>query len=60
MSLEPFLANPVATLRSLVFVPVFYLNTALFVVGGSFLLLGPRRYAMMGLKAHAIVSLWLL
>jgi 1-acyl-sn-glycerol-3-phosphate acyltransferase len=27
---------------------------------GSFLLLGPRRYAMMGLKAHAIVSLWLL
>lgn len=47
-------------LRSLVFVPLFYLNTALFVVLGSFLLLGPRRYAMMGLKAHAIVSLWLL
>lgn len=60
MSLNPLLANPLATLRSLAFVPVFYLNTALFVVGGSFLLLGPRRYAMMGLKAHAIVSLWLL
>ena len=60
MSLDPLLANPLATLRSLLFVPVFYLNTALFVVGGSFLLLGPRRYAMMGLKAHAIVSLWLL
>ena len=47
-------------LRSAIFVPVFYVTTALFVVLGSFLLLGPRRYAMMGLKAHAIVSLWLL
>jgi 1-acyl-sn-glycerol-3-phosphate acyltransferase len=47
-------------LRSTLFVPVFYINTALFVVLGSFLLLGPRRYAMMGLKAHAIVTLWLL
>jgi 1-acyl-sn-glycerol-3-phosphate acyltransferase len=47
-------------LRSILFVPVFYINTALFVVLGSFLLLGPRRYAMMGLKAHAIVTLWLL
>jgi 1-acyl-sn-glycerol-3-phosphate acyltransferase len=27
---------------------------------GSFLLFGPRRYAMMGLKAHAITTLWLL
>ncbi len=49
-----------ARLRSLIFVPVFYINTAIFVVGGSFLLLGPRRYAMAGLKVHAIVSLWLL
>ena len=47
-------------LRSFLFVPVFYLNTALFVVGGSFLLLGPRSWAMAGLRAHAIVSLWLL
>ncbi len=47
-------------LRSLLFAPVFYVNTALFVVLGSFLLFGPRRYAMMGLKAHAIVTLWLL
>ncbi len=47
-------------LRSLLFVPVFYINTALFVVLGSFLLFGPRRYAMMGLKAHAIASLWLM
>ena len=47
-------------LRSFLFVPVFYLNTAIFVVGGSFLLLGPRSWAMAGLRAHAIVSLWLL
>jgi 1-acyl-sn-glycerol-3-phosphate acyltransferase len=47
-------------LRSLLFVPIFYLTTALFVVLGSFLLLGPRRYAMAGLRAHARVSLWLL
>ena len=47
-------------LRSLIFALLFYVSTAIFVVGGSFLLFGPRRYAMMGLKAHAIVSLWLL
>lgn len=46
-------------LRSLLFAVLFYLSTAIFVVGGSFLLLGPRRWAMAGLKAHAIVSLWL-
>jgi len=50
----------ITALRSAIFVPVFYMTTALFVVLGSFLLLGPRRYAMMGLKVHAIVSLWLL
>jgi 1-acyl-sn-glycerol-3-phosphate acyltransferase len=50
----------VTVLRSALFAPVFYINTALFVVLGSFLLLGPRRYAMMGLRAHAIVTLWLL
>ncbi len=47
-------------LRSLLFALLFYLSTATFVVGGSFLLFGPRRWAMAGLKAHAIVSLWLL
>jgi len=46
-------------LRSLLFVAAFYLNTALFLVLGSPLLFGPRRYAMMGLKAHARASLWL-
>lgn len=46
--------------RSLVFTAVFYLNTALFLVVGSPLLLAPRRYAMMGLRAHARASLWLM
>lgn len=46
--------------RSLLFALLFYVSTAIFVVGGSFLLFGPRRWAMAGLKAHAIVSLWLL
>ncbi len=40
--------------------PVFYVNTALFVVLGSFLLFGPRRYAMLGLRTHAVVTLWLM
>ena len=51
---------PLALLRSLVFALLFYISTAIFVVGGSFLLFGPRRYAMMGLRTHALVSLWLL
>jgi 1-acyl-sn-glycerol-3-phosphate acyltransferase len=53
-------SSALTVLRSALFVPVFYINTALFVVLGSFLLFGPRRYAMMGLKAHAIVTLWLM
>jgi 1-acyl-sn-glycerol-3-phosphate acyltransferase len=50
----------VLLVRSLIFAVLFYLSTAIFVVGGSFLLFGPRRWAMAGLKVHAIVSLWLL
>ncbi len=47
-------------LRSILFAIVFYVNTALFLVLGSPLLLGPRRWAMMGLKAHSHASLfWL-
>jgi 1-acyl-sn-glycerol-3-phosphate acyltransferase len=45
-------------IRALVFTLVFYLNTALFLVLGSPLLLGPRRWAMAGLKAHARASLF--
>ncbi len=45
-------------LRSLIFTAVFYLNSAVFLILGSPLLFGPRRWAMMGLKAHALASLW--
>jgi len=46
--------------RSLLFNLLFYVTTALFVVLGSPLLLGPRRWAIAALKLHARVELWLL
>lgn len=45
-------------LRSLIFAVVFYVNTAVFLVLGSWLLLGPRRWAMEGLRLHGLASLW--
>jgi 1-acyl-sn-glycerol-3-phosphate acyltransferase len=45
-------------LRSLVFLAVFYVNTALFLVLGSWLLLAPRHWAMEGLRLHGLASLW--
>jgi 1-acyl-sn-glycerol-3-phosphate acyltransferase len=45
-------------LRSLLFAVVFYLNTAMFLVFGSWLLLAPRRWAMHGLRLHGLASLW--
>jgi 1-acyl-sn-glycerol-3-phosphate acyltransferase len=45
-------------LRSLIFLVVFYVNTAVFLVLGSWLLLGPRRWAMEGLRLHGLASLW--
>lgn len=47
-------------IRSLLFAAVFYVNTALFLLLGSWLLLAPRSWAMAGLRLHAIVSVWLL
>lgn len=47
-------------LRSLLFTAAFYIATALYLLLGSWLLLAPRRWAMAGLKAHAITILWLL
>ena len=44
--------------RSILFALVFNLTTAAFLVLGSPLLLGPRSWAMAGLKVHARVSLW--
>lgn len=45
-------------IRSLLFNAVFYINTAVFLVCGSWLLLAPRSWAMAGLRAHARSSLW--
>ena len=45
-------------LRSLIFLLVFYLNTAVFLIGSSPLLFGPRRWAMAALKAHGLASIW--
>jgi len=47
-------------LRSTLFNALFYLATALFLLLGSPLLLAPRRFAMMGLVAHANTCCWLL
>ena len=47
-------------LRSQLFNALFYANTALFLVLGSWLLFMPRAWAMQGLKAHARTSLWLM
>ncbi|MEL7048805.1 MAG: 1-acyl-sn-glycerol-3-phosphate acyltransferase, partial [Pseudomonadota bacterium] len=44
--------------RSILFVVVFYLNTAVFLLLGSPLLLAPRKWAMVGLRLHARASLW--
>lgn len=45
-------------IRSLIFVAIFYLNTAVFLLAGSPLLLAPRSWAMAGLRAHAHASLF--
>jgi len=47
-------------LRSVLFYPVLYVNWALFLVLGSWLLLGPRRWAMAGLALHGRATVWLL
>ncbi|MGI9383876.1 MAG: lysophospholipid acyltransferase family protein [Methyloligellaceae bacterium] len=47
-------------IRSVLFAIAFYLNSALFLVLGSWLLLSPRSWAMAALKAHGLVSVWLL
>jgi 1-acyl-sn-glycerol-3-phosphate acyltransferase len=45
-------------LRSLAFTAVFYVNTAVFLLLGSWLFLAPRRWAMEGLRLHGLASLW--
>ncbi len=47
-------------LRSVIYGVAFYVVTALFLVGGSWLLLAPRSWAMQGLRAHGLACTWLL
>lgn len=47
-------------IRSLIFNTLFFVTTTLFVVIGSPLLFGPRRWAMYALAMHARFELWLL
>lgn len=46
--------------RSLVYFVVFYVVTALYLVLGSWLLVGPRSWAMKGLEVHGRTCVWLL
>lgn len=47
-------------LRSLIYAAAFYLTTAIFLLGGSLLLLAPRRWAMAALALHGRTSVALL
>jgi 1-acyl-sn-glycerol-3-phosphate acyltransferase len=47
-------------LRSVLYFVVFYINTAAFLLFGSWLLLAPRSWAMQGLRLHGLASMWLL
>ena len=46
--------------RSLLFYPILYINWALFLIFGSWLLLAPRSWAMAALALHGDVTVWLL
>ncbi|HVZ06082.1 lysophospholipid acyltransferase family protein [Hyphomicrobium sp.] len=46
--------------RSLIYFFTFYIVTALYLVLGSWLLLGPRSWAMKGLELHGRTCVWLL
>lgn len=47
-------------IRAVLYTVVFYVVSALFLVLGSWLLLGPRSWAMAGLSAHGSTCVWLL
>ncbi len=47
-------------LRSLVYVAAFYVSTAAFLLGGSWLFFAPRSWAMEGLRLHGLFCTWLL
>lgn len=47
-------------IRSILYASVFYAMTAIYLVFGSFLLVGPRAWAMAALKFHGVTAMWLL
>jgi 1-acyl-sn-glycerol-3-phosphate acyltransferase len=47
-------------LRSLLFLAGFYVSTAVFLLGGSWLFFAPRSWAMEGLRLHGLFCTWLL
>ena len=47
-------------LRSLLFAVAFYVSTAVFLLGGSWLFVAPRSWAMQGLRLHGLFCTWLL
>lgn len=47
-------------LRSLLYAIAFYLVTAVMLVGGIWLLVSPRSWAMAGLRLHGRIATWLL
>ncbi len=59
---EPSKPGPGALVivRSLIYAGVFYVVTALYLVLGSWLLIGPRRWAMKGLEVHGRTCVLLL
>ncbi|MGD9803004.1 MAG: lysophospholipid acyltransferase family protein [Hyphomicrobiaceae bacterium] len=52
--------SPGVVLRSGVYAIVFYLVTALMMLLGIWLLIGPRSWAMQGLRLHGQLCMWLL
>jgi 1-acyl-sn-glycerol-3-phosphate acyltransferase len=52
--------GPSVVVRSLIYFVVFYIVTALYLVLGSWLLVGPRSWAMKGLEIHGRTCVWLL
>jgi 1-acyl-sn-glycerol-3-phosphate acyltransferase len=52
--------SAVIVLRSIIYFIVFYVVTTLYLVLGSWLLLGPRKWAMEGLRIHGVTCVWLL
>jgi 1-acyl-sn-glycerol-3-phosphate acyltransferase len=52
--------TPLVVVRSLIYFVTFYVVTALYLVLGSWLLLGPRSWAMKGLELHGRTCVWLL